>query len=83
MPFSLISHHIHSIDLLGQGRSSKPYFIEEKEDSIYRLYPTEDKSSNTIHDCESRIEMGKNSDTKVEYSINLWAVKTGMRQVKI
>lgn len=67
---------MHSIiDLLGQGRSSKPYCIEEKEDSIYRLYPTEDKSSNTIHDddTESGIEMGKNRDTKVQYSINLWA----------
>ncbi len=58
-------YDVHALDLLGQGRSSKPFHSGEKSPSV-------------SGDCDagatsSGMAMGKISNAKVEYSINLWA----------
>ena len=55
-------HDVHALDLLGQGRSSKPFPIEEGA--------SENGDSDEV---DAAFEIGKNTGTKVEYSINLWA----------
>ena len=55
-------YDVHALDFLGQGRSSKPYAIDE--------YPTDGFDDNYER---SPFELGENGNTKVEYSINLWA----------
>jgi hypothetical protein len=90
---------VHALDLLGQGRSSKP-FLSTKTTSTstlnkgggkfpYRLYPktttrqqddaekrqataTQHKDT-TSSSLSSSITMGKNTNTTIQYSINLWA----------
>ena len=51
-------YDVHALDMLGLGRSSKPF-------------PAEEASSQENKDIPV-MEMGKNTDTKVEYSIDLW-----------
>lgn len=66
---------VHALDMLGQGRSSKPYAQDGDERPAafpYKLYPKD------IADTSAEIEappipMGKNTNSKVNYSINLWA----------
>lgn len=68
-------YDVHALDLLGQGRSSKPYSFEEEDVSstpLYRLYSKNEDEDNK--DATSSVtEMGNNTNTQVEYSINLWA----------
>lgn len=75
-------YDVHALDLLGQGRSSKPFSVDEEEEISsrmpYRLYPAEEEENKNMDNYEidassSVMEMGKNTDTTVEYSISLWA----------
>mmetsp|Transcript_87 Transcript_87/g.189 ORF Transcript_87/g.189 Transcript_87/m.189 type:complete len:431 (+) Transcript_87:87-1379(+) len=61
-------YDVHALDLLGQGRSSKPFSAQ--------AYPSSDLTDVEGVNGDSnaqRMEMGKNTNTIVEYSINLWA----------
>lgn len=55
-------YEVHALDLLGQGRSSKPVPVE----SGTAVSPSSSSSSLPV-------EMGANTNEKIEYSINLWA----------
>eukprot|EP00985_Skeletonema_marinoi_P025533 scaffold18875_cov115-Skeletonema_marinoi.AAC.1 len=68
---------VHALDLLGQGRSSKPYCYARDGDGRltkfpYKLY-SKAPSITSIAEETSPISMGKNTNTNVHYSINLWA----------
>lgn len=56
-------HDVHTIDLLGQGRSSKPVPREEG-DGTRDGFATEGAPAGAF---------GRNTDVKVTYSIDLWA----------
>ncbi|KAL7470030.1 hypothetical protein ACHAXS_010278 [Conticribra weissflogii] len=57
-------YEVHALDLLGQGRSSKPVPAETG---------TDDTDSEKTASSSLPMEMGVNTNEKVEYSINLWA----------
>ncbi|KAL7536570.1 hypothetical protein ACHAXR_007244 [Thalassiosira sp. AJA248-18] len=61
-------YDVHALDLLGQGRSSKPLPSKPFEG----LYSADEGVSDTNSEV-SVMKMGENTDTKVEYSIDLWA----------
>jgi len=66
---------VHALDLLGQGRSSMPYAhgVDKKRAKFpYKLYPKQPvATTREVETCP--MSMGKNTNTKVYYSINLWA----------
>lgn len=74
---------VHALDLLGQGRSSKPFLSKttasttsSKKDGgkfPYRLYPKTTQHHESTSSSSSTITMGKNTNTTIQYSINLWA----------
>lgn len=75
---------VHALDMLGQGRSSKPYYAQDDDDGSpaaafpYKLYPKLYPKDTPVDAAAaekqtSSILMGKNTNTKVYYSINLWA----------
>lgn len=75
---------VHALDLLGQGRSSKPFLststtstaASSKKDGgklPYRLYPKTTQHQETTSSSSSTITMGNNTNTTIQYSINLWA----------
>lgn len=69
-------YDVHALDLLGQGRSSKPSLILDAEEEGGRLFGfwKNDGKGNQPDEQQFDIPtMGKNSNTTVEYSINLWA----------
>lgn len=59
---------VHALDLLGQGRSSKPVPSPLKDGD-----DDDDEGCGDDHRSSTKMTMGKNTNTKVEYSINLWA----------
>ena len=58
-------YDVHALDLLGQGRSSKPIYLGENSSSVPFKYD--------VDATPPGMEMGKSSNKNVEYSINLWA----------
>ena len=85
---------VHALDLLGQGRSSKPFlstkttaaspssFNKDGGKFPYRLYPKttrkddDEKRQATAtqqQEATSSSTMGRNTNTTIQYSINLWA----------
>ena len=65
---------VHALDLLGQGRSSKPYERSSKPSMVpYTLYPEESQSDAEVDEDVTSMLMGENTDANVYYSINLWA----------
>jgi pimeloyl-ACP methyl ester carboxylesterase len=66
---------VHALDLLGQGRSSMPFYVQgdgDKKRFPYKLYPKQPSvTTPEIEKCP--MLMGKNTNTKVYYAINLWA----------
>ncbi|KAL7459126.1 hypothetical protein ACHAWC_010841 [Mediolabrus comicus] len=87
---------VHALDVLGQGRSSKPFLSTKTTSSStlnfpYRLYPktttrqqdddekrqatatTQHQEATSSSSLSSTITMGKNTNTTIQYSINLWA----------
>lgn len=55
-------YEVHALDLLGQGRSSKPIPMDTATTAVQQ----------TIGELPEGREMGKNTDSRVVYSINLW-----------
>ncbi len=64
-------YEVHALDLLGQGRSSKPFCAEEDGSSSISFSWKNNEVEKSIDD--QYIMMGKNSNTSIQYSINLWA----------
>ena len=67
---------VHALDLLGQGRSSKPYCRTRDDGPVkfpYKLYPKDPAVNIAAEEVTSPTSMGKNTNTKINYSINLWA----------
>ena len=79
---------VHALDLLGQGRSSKPFLSKTTTTSSssslnkgggkfpYRLYPKTTQHHETTPSSSlssPSTTMGKNTNTTIQYSINLWA----------
>ena len=74
---------VHALDLLGQGRSSKPYAQDNGEGKPakfpYKLYPQQQRQQQqqqrftTQEEETSPLSIGKSTNTKVKHSINLWA----------
>ena len=69
---------VHALDLLGQGRSSKPYYRTKDDGGLakkfpYKLYPKDSAVNIAAEEETSPIAMGANTNSKVKYSINLWA----------
>ena len=69
---------VHALDLLGQGRSSKPYLRRTHDDDgpatfPYKLYPKEPAVDIAAEKETSPLSMGRNTNSKINYSINLWA----------
>ena len=58
-------YDVHALDLLGQGRSSKPVYLGENSSSMPFEYDVDETPPGMV--------MGNHSNTNVEYSINLWA----------
>ena len=58
-------YDVHALDFLGQGRSSKPFYLGEKLPSVPGDYDADATPSGMV--------IGKTSNAKVEYSISLWA----------
>jgi pimeloyl-ACP methyl ester carboxylesterase len=68
-------YEVHSLDFLGQGRSSKP-FVTEGDGRISMKSIWKNGDGKVVDPNENQYDiqsMGKNSHTSVEYSINLWA----------
>eukprot|EP01082_Thalassiosira_pseudonana_P002558 g2151.t1 g2151 contig11:826342-827571(+) len=55
-------YEVHALDLLGQGRSSKPIPMDTTTTAVKQK----------IGELPEGREMGKNTDSRVVYSINLW-----------
>jgi pimeloyl-ACP methyl ester carboxylesterase len=58
-------YDVHALDLLGQGRSSKPIYLGENASSMPFKYDVDATPLGMV--------MGKSSNRNEEYSINLWA----------
>ena len=54
-------YDVHALDFLGQGRSSKPFYLGEKLPSVPGDYDADATPSGMV--------IGKTSNAKVEYSI--------------